>query len=83
MDGRESFTPDMLRHPWPLVPVCIISLTLGMYLTSFMLFPTYYPAVTTRIADGHWTSRIVIISFFCVSLPIALLKLATSESRPS
>jgi len=83
MEKRKGMIPEQLRSPWPLVPCCILSLTLGLFLLSFLLFPGYYPDITDRIAAGHLMANITIIGLFCVSLPISLLYLATLKKRPS
>jgi len=68
-----SFIPKQLKHPWPLTPVCIFSLALGLLLLSFLL-PDAYPEIHDRIQERHLTVAVAIIGIACTALPIMLLR---------
>lgn len=71
--------PEEIRKPWFVVPLCICSLTLGLLLLSFVVFPETHPEVYERIMLKHYLSMVITIGSFCVSLPILLLLLVTRK----
>ena len=77
MDKDKSMASRLPKRLWPLASCC--SMTLGLYLLSFLLFPDYYPAIHDRIADGNLTHEVAFTGLICVLCPIALLYLMTSQ----
>jgi len=72
-------TPKPLRYPWFIVPLCIISTTLGIQLLLFRLLPDVYPAIHERMIDQRLASAAFMIGATCVALPIILLLWATKQ----
>jgi len=73
--------PDSIRKPWFIVPLCICSLTLGLLLLFFLIFPDYYGEVHERIMRRNFFVVVATLGTLCVSLPIILLFLATREEH--
>lgn len=76
-----SLVPEQLKHPWPLVPLCVISLALGMLLWCFILFPTRYMAIHERMLELHLTNPVAAIGTACISLPLMLLSWCINSER--
>jgi len=66
-------TPRLLTRPRLLVPTCVCSLTLGLLLLSFLVFPERYPAVHDRMIARRLAPTVLALGILCVSLPITLL----------
>jgi len=69
-----SLVPEQLKHPWPLVPLSISSLALGMLLWLFILMPEMYASIHERMLERHLTIAVGIIGSSCIALPIMLLR---------
>lgn len=67
--------------PKSLAAVCVFSLSVGLQLLFFLLFPSWYPAVQDRIADGNLGGAIFILAGLCVASPVALLYLTVMEGQ--
>lgn len=66
--------PEKLRRPWFVVPVCVLSLSIGLEL---FFLPFWYPAVRERIIDQGWQAIVAVNGAFCIFLPVGFLFWAT------
>ena len=78
----NTIVPEKLRRPWFAVPLCILSLHLGMLLLFFLTFPWLYPEIHDRIACRNMAPMVAEIGLSCVLLPITLLFWATRDDGP-
>lgn len=78
----NAIVPEKLRRPWFTAPLCVLSLSLGMLLLFFLVFPWLYPEIHDRIACRNMRPMVAGIGSLCVLFPVMLLLWATRDDGP-
>ena len=68
-----SMIPDNLKVPFWLIPACILSMTVGLYLIIVLIIPGFNPYLMGRLEAMGFVPIAVGSGLLCFSLPILLL----------
>lgn len=71
-------TPEPLRHPRLIVPLCVLSLSLGLQLQLYV-FTDWYPAIHVRMIDQKLVPVAFSVGVACLALPVTLLLWAIKQ----
>jgi len=74
-----GIAPKTLKHPMLLLPCCVLSLSIGLLLFMFILFPCWYPLVSERMIERNMVISVFLIANLNVFLPVTLLYLAVKD----
>ncbi len=68
------------NHLW-LVPICILSLSLGIYIILTLFLPEFNPHLCERFADKGVKPFAFFLGLACVASPITLLLISIEIDR--
>lgn len=74
-------TPDKLKQPWNMVPLLIFSLTVGLLLLAYLIFPGIYPRYHQALADRNLIPLAAFFGVLSVLLPVGTLYWATRPEK--
>ncbi len=73
--------PERLQKPWFLVPLCIFSLTVGLMLLSYLVFPEISPRAHQNLVERNLAPLAGFFGLLCVLLPVGMLFWATRKEN--
>ncbi len=71
---------SLKERPW-LIPLSILSLTLGIYIILTYAFPGFAPFLRERLAVKRLSVQVLALGLLEVALPILLLRLCVESDK--
>lgn len=68
-----ALTPEKLRKPWNMVPLCIFSLAVGLLLLFYLAFPEIFPRPHQTLMERHLAPVAAFFGILCVLMPVSAL----------